>query len=69
MKKNIILFSPIQYLLVIFTASTGFMPKNNLSISIHDKNTNGMTHEKFETIIKRVFAAYSPNANTGKTLQ
>lgn len=39
---------------------TGFMPENNLRISKYDKDTNGMTQEKFEAIIKRVSDVYAP---------
>jgi hypothetical protein len=39
---------------------SGFMPKNNLKIYKEDKDTNGMTKEKFESIIKRVYDAYAP---------
>jgi len=39
---------------------TGFMPENNLRISKYAKSRNGMTQEKFEAIIKRVFDAYAP---------
>lgn len=39
---------------------TGFMPKNNLNISVDDKATNGMTKEKFEAIVNRVYVVYAP---------
>lgn len=39
---------------------TGFMPKNDLYISKHSFVTNGMTEEKFHSIINRVFEAYDP---------
>ena len=39
---------------------TGFMPENKLNISKDDKETNGMTKEKFEAIVNRVYLAYSP---------
>jgi hypothetical protein len=49
---------------------TGFMPKNNLKIFKEDKNTNGMTKEKFESIITRVYDAYAPIiANKNATLR
>jgi len=38
----------------------GFMPENNLKISKFDKGTNGMTEEKFLSIIKRVSDVYAP---------
>ncbi len=39
---------------------TGFAPENNMKISKFDKNTNGMTQERFEAIIKRVSDVYAP---------
>ena len=39
---------------------TGFAPKNNLNISMFDKETNGMTEEKFHAIVKRVSDLYAP---------
>ncbi len=39
---------------------SGFMPENNLKISKYDKDTNGMTEEKFLSIIKRVSDVYAP---------
>lgn len=50
--------------------TTGFMPENNLKISKDDKETNGMTKEKFEAIVNRVYLAYSPIvAAKGATLE
>jgi hypothetical protein len=49
---------------------SGFMPENNLKISKYDKDTNGMTQETFESIVKRVSDLYSPIATTkGATLE
>ncbi|MDD4974215.1 MAG: hypothetical protein PHY93_07670 [Bacteriovorax sp.] len=49
---------------------SGFMPENNLRISKYDKDTNGMTKERFEAIIKRVSDAYAPIVATkGATLE
>ncbi len=49
---------------------TGFMPENKLKILKTDKETNGMTQEKFEAIINRVYVAYSPlAAEKGGTLE
>jgi hypothetical protein len=49
---------------------SGFMPENNLRISKFDKDTNGMTQERFESIIKRVSDAYAPIVATkGATLE
>jgi len=49
---------------------SGFMPENNLRISVSDKGTNGMTQEKFEAIIKRVSDVYAPIvASKGATLE
>lgn len=39
---------------------SGFMPENNLYISKDDKASNGMTKEKFEAIVNRVYLAYAP---------
>jgi hypothetical protein len=39
---------------------TGFAPENNRRISKFDKDTNGMTQEKFLSIIKRVSDVYAP---------
>lgn len=39
---------------------TGFMPENNLRISKFAKDTNGMTEEKFLSIVKRVSDVYAP---------
>lgn len=48
---------------------TGFMPENNLRISKFAKDTNGMTQEKFLSIIKRVSDVYAPIvASRGATL-
>lgn len=49
---------------------TGFMPENKLNISVYDKETNGMTKEKFLAIVNRVYQAYSPIVKSkGATLQ
>jgi hypothetical protein len=37
-----------------------FMPENTQRISKDSKDTNGMTKEKFESIITRVYNSYSP---------
>jgi hypothetical protein len=39
--------------------TTGFMPNNNLRISKNSKATNGMTKDRFEQIVNRVYLAYS----------
>ncbi|MGZ3807332.1 MAG: hypothetical protein ACXVCE_04540 [Bacteriovorax sp.] len=39
---------------------TGLLPKNNLRISQWDKDTNGMTEERFLAIIKSVSDVYEP---------
>ncbi len=49
---------------------TGFMPENNLRISKWDKATNGMTKERFDSVIDRVEAAYNSVVKSkGGTLQ
>lgn len=49
---------------------TGFMPENNLSVAVGDKTANTMTEERFNAIIGRVEAVYSPViAARGKKLQ
>jgi hypothetical protein len=49
---------------------TGFMPENKLNISKDDKETNGMTKERFEAIVNRVYLAYSPIVTAkGATLE
>lgn len=49
---------------------TGFAPENNLKISVNDKATNGMTEERFNSIISRVEKVYSPIVKTkGGNLQ
>lgn len=39
---------------------SGFAPKNNMKISQWDKDTNGMTKQKFLEIINEVYNIYSP---------
>jgi hypothetical protein len=39
---------------------SGFMPENNLWISKTDKDTNGMTEQRFNEIISKVEAVYKP---------
>lgn len=39
---------------------SGFMPKNSLRITTSAKEKNSMTKEAFESIINRVYEAYSP---------
>jgi hypothetical protein len=65
--KNGILISALSLTMSVSSAfacdiqgKTGFMPENNLRISKFDKNTNGMTQARFESIIKRVSDAYAP---------
>lgn len=65
--KNGILISALSLSFSLSTAfacdihgKTGFMPENNLRISKYDKDTNGMTEEKFLSIIKRVSDVYAP---------
>lgn len=49
---------------------SGFLPENNLKISKYDKETNGMTKEKFEAIVRRVESVYAPIVSQkGATLQ
>jgi hypothetical protein len=66
MKKRIITLSAIVMLLSTQAFScdilgkTGFAPENNMRISIFDKDTNGMTEERFNQIIDRVEKAYAP---------
>jgi hypothetical protein len=49
---------------------TGFAPENNMRISKFDKNTNGMTEERFLSIVKRVSDVYTPIVEAkGATLQ
>lgn len=38
---------------------SGFMPENSLYISKEDKATNGMTKERFEAIVNRVYVSYA----------
>lgn len=40
--------------------TTGFLPENNLNISVGDKAANTMTEEKFLAIVGRVESVYSP---------
>jgi hypothetical protein len=40
--------------------TSGFLPKNNLSIPVGDKAANTMTEEKFLAIVGRVEKVYSP---------
>lgn len=40
--------------------SKSFMPENNLKISIADKASNGMTEQRFNSIIDKVETIYSP---------
>jgi hypothetical protein len=66
--KNKMLFSAAVIMSLSLSSSfacdihgnTGFMPKNNRWISKEDKETNGMTQEKFNAIIERVEAVYKP---------
>jgi hypothetical protein len=75
--KNRILISTLTmtfYFSQVFACDlngkTGFMPENNLRISKYDKETNGMTKEKFEAIINRVYTNYSSIvASKGGTLE
>jgi len=67
--KNGILISALSLSMSLSSAfacdihgKTGFMPENNLRISKYDKDTNGMTQERFESIVKRVSDAYIPLA-------
>lgn len=77
MKKNGILISAMTLSLSLLPTfacdidgKSGFMPENNLYISKDDKETNGMTKEKFEALINRVYLAYSPIVTAkGATLQ
>lgn len=63
-------FSFSQVFACDINGKTGFMPENNLKISKFDKDTNGMTQEKFEAIVNRVYVAYSPIvAAKGATLE
>ena len=38
--------------------NTGFMPENDMQISVNDKMANDMTEEKFNSIIDKVEAIY-----------
>ena len=75
--KNGILISALSMTMSFSSAfacdihgKSGFMPENNLKISVSDKGNNGMTKEKFETIIKRVSDVYAPIvASKGATLE
>lgn len=65
--KNGILISALSMSMTLSSAfacdiqgKTGFAPKNDMKISKFDKNTNGMTEEKFLSIIKRVSDVYAP---------
>jgi hypothetical protein len=65
MKKGIILASALLLSTVSTFAcdihgTTGFAPKNNRWISAADKETNGMTEERFNSIIDRVEKVYKP---------
>jgi hypothetical protein len=63
-------FSFSQTFACDINGKTGFMPENNLRISKFDKDTNGMTQEKFEAIVNRVYLAYSPIVKArGATLE
>lgn len=64
--KNGILISALSMTMFLSSAfandihrKTGCFPKNNLRISKYAKDTNGMTEDKFLSIIKRVSDAYS----------
>ena len=37
---------------------TGFMPENDMWVGPHDKSNNGMTEEKFNTIVDRIIEKY-----------
>jgi hypothetical protein len=39
---------------------TGFAPENDMRISVFDKDTNGMTEQRFNDIISRVEKVYAP---------
>ncbi len=76
MKKGILLstlalsLSLSQSIACDIHGKSGFMPENNLSIAVGDKNASSMTEEKFNEIISRVEAIYSPVVTTrGKKLQ
>ncbi len=65
--KNRILICAVASMLSISQAfscdidgKTGFAPENNLRISQWDKATNGMTEERFLSIIGRVSDLYAP---------
>ncbi|MBC7537644.1 MAG: hypothetical protein H7281_02390 [Bacteriovorax sp.] len=63
-------FSLSQAFACDINGKTGFMPENKLNISKDDKETNGMTKEKFEAIVNRVYLAYSPIISAkGATLE
>ncbi len=47
-------------------AKTEFMPKNNMQISVGDKNANDMTEEKFNNIINRIELVYTPIVRSKK---
>jgi hypothetical protein len=42
------------------TGKTGFLPENNMKISVGDKAANSMTEERFLAIVGRVETVYSP---------
>lgn len=65
--KNGILISALTLSVSLSTSfacdihgKSGFMPENNLKISKYDKDTNGMTKERFLSIVKRVSDVYAP---------
>jgi hypothetical protein len=69
--KNGILISALTLSMSVSTSfacdihgKSGFMPENNLKISKYDKDTNGMTKERFLSIIKRVSDVYAPVVDT-----
>ncbi|MCM2348539.1 MAG: hypothetical protein NDI69_00870 [Bacteriovoracaceae bacterium] len=48
----------------------GFVPENNLKISVDEKRTGGITEEQFNTVIDQVEGLYAPIvANYGGNLQ
>lgn len=44
--------------------TSGFAPENNLKISVNDKASNGMTEARFNEIISKVEAVYTPVVKT-----
>lgn len=46
--------------------NSGFLPENDMYISVNDKNANDMTEERFNEIIDRIESVYAPIVRSKK---